>query len=166
MAAVRYWARKLLEALGTEYTILGDEPNGAFVHPAEPTASNLESVAAQAIEFGADVVFCQDPDADRLAIIDKSGSYIGEEYTLAITLAHRLTKEKGPVVINCATSRMSADIAQANGCDFHLSAVGEANVTAEMIRTNAVYGGEGNGGPIDPKVGFCSRQLCGDGPGA
>jgi len=100
------------------------------------------------------VGFCQDPDADRLAIIDELGNYIGEEYTLAITLEHALRQNPGPIVINCATSRMSIDIAERYGVKCRQSAVGEANVTDEMIRVGATYGGEGNGGPIDPRVGY------------
>lgn len=155
-------AKRLFEELGCEFKILGDEPDGQFEHVPEPTAENLKGVAEAAKSFGADVVFCQDPDADRLAIIDENGKYIGEEYTLAITLKHALQKAQASgfgqfekkVVINCATSRMSVDIAAEFGCECILSAVGEANVTGQMIESNAVYGGEGNGGPIDPRVGF------------
>jgi len=146
--------RKLLEALNCRAEHLGGTPDGMFEHPPEPTETNLQSTSQRAIEFGADAVFCQDPDADRLAVIDEKGNYIGEEYTLAITLNHALAQNKGPVVINCSSSRMSADICESHACKLHLSAVGEANVTSEMIRLNAVYGGEGNGGPIDPRVGY------------
>ena len=145
---------KLLERLGCEIEVLGEQPDGEFEHLPEPTETNLQSTIKRAVDFGADVVFCQDPDADRLAIIDEQGNYIGEEYTLAITANQRLASTKGAVVVNCATSRMTADIAANHDCEFHISAVGEANVTQKMIETNAVYGGEGNGGPIDPKVGF------------
>ena len=146
--------RVLLECLGCEFEILGEVPDGQFEHTPEPTAENLASTTAKAIDFGADVLFCQDPDADRLAIIDEQGNYIGEEYTLAITANQRLANSKGPVVVNCATSRMTADLAAKHGCEFVISAVGEANVTQKMIELDAVYGGEGNGGPIDPKVGY------------
>lgn len=146
--------KQLLEALGCDFQLMGDTPDGQFAHPPEPTETNLSSVAALAIDFSADVVFCQDPDADRLAIIDENGKYIGEEYTLAITMNHALKSQTGHVVTNCSSSRMSADIASANGSELHLSAVGEANVTDRMIELSAVYGGEGNGGPIDPRVGF------------
>jgi phosphomannomutase len=134
--------------------LIGAEPDGAFEHPPEPTAENLRTIAARAFDFGAEVVFCQDPDADRLAIIDEVGRYIGEEFTLAITLRHRVRKQPGPVVVNCATSRMSSEIAAVHHCPFYLSAVGEANVTAKMDEVGAVFGGEGNGGPIDPRVGY------------
>ena len=146
--------QKLLEALGCDFQCLGSEPDGLFEHPPEPTETNLQDTAKKSVEFGADAVFCQDPDADRLAIIDGSGTYIGEEYTLAITLNHRLSQTPGDVVINCSSSRMSADICERHGSKLHLSAVGEANVTGKMSELNAVYGGEGNGGPIDPKVGY------------
>ncbi len=144
----------LLESLDCKFECLGDEPDGKFEHPPEPTEANLQATIKRAVEFGADAVFCQDPDADRLAIIDENGHYVGEEYTLAIALNHALSMERGPVVINCSSSRMSADICEAHGCELHMSAVGEANVTDEMIRVGAVYGGEGNGGPIDPRVGY------------
>ena len=146
--------QELLKSLGCDFQCLGSSPDGLFEHPPEPTETNLQETAKKSVEFGADVVFCQDPDADRLAIIDGSGTYIGEEYTLAITLNHRLQQTPGDVVINCSSSRMSADICQRNNSTLHLSAVGEANVTGKMSALNAVYGGEGNGGPIDPKVGY------------
>lgn len=146
--------QKLLEHLGCEFQCLGSTPDGLFEHPPEPTEANLQDTTKKAAAFGADVVFCQDPDADRLAIIDSDGRYIGEEYTLAITLDHALATRKGNVVINCSSSRMSADICKSHGCELHMSAVGEANVTGKMIELDAVYGGEGNGGPIDPKVGY------------
>lgn len=152
---------RLLRELGCEVTCLGAEPDGQFEHPPEPTADNLRGVAQRAAAMGADVVFCQDPDADRLAILDESGRYIGEEFTLALVLDHVLRTRPGHVVTNCSTSRMAADLAARHGCTFSLSAVGEANVTDEMIARGAVYGGEGNGGPIDPRVGLVRDSLVG-----
>jgi len=146
--------KRLLTDLGCEAHYLGDTPDGLFTRSPEPTEENLQETTKMAASFGADVVFCQDPDADRLAIIDEKGNYIGEEYTLAITLNHALRSRQGPVVINCSSSRMSNDICQAHGCELHLTAVGEANVTNKMKELKAVYGGEGNGGPIDPTVGY------------
>ena len=146
--------KELLAALGCEFTCLGDSPDGLFTRSPEPTEVNLRETTAMAVDLKAQVVFCQDPDADRVALIDERGVYVGEEYTLAIALNHALESRQGPVVINCSSSRMSADICKLHGCELHLSAVGEANVTNKMKSLEAVYGGEGNGGPIDPKVGF------------
>ena len=153
--------RKLLEALGTQFEILGETPDGQFSHPPEPTRDNLAEVAQRAREMQADVVFCQDPDADRLAIIDQHGNYIGEEYTVALCLANRLRQQSGDVVINCATSLMNEDVTRQFDGNLHRSAVGEANVTSLMLEKNAVYGGEGNGGPIDPRVGYVRDSFVG-----
>ena len=131
---------------------MGGTPDGQFAHPPEPTAENLAGVLAQVIAAQADVGFCQDPDADRLAIIDEQGRYIGEEYTLAICVDHVLRQRQGPIVTNCSTSRMSEDLAAKYGVPFFRSAVGEANVVDAMLAHDAVFGGEGNGGVIDPRV--------------
>lgn len=153
--------KELLESLGCEVTLVGAFPDGQFLHPPEPTEKNLSSVTELARQHQAQVVFCQDPDADRLAIIDEQGTYIGEEYTLAITLAHALSQNPGPVVTNCSSSRMTVDLAKKHGVACHLSKVGEANVTDLMIEVGAVYGGEGSGGPIDPRVGFVRDSFVG-----
>lgn len=153
--------RRLLEELSCEVVLLGDVPNGQFAHPPEPTAENLDSVRRRVVESRATLGFCQDPDADRLAVIDESGRYVGEEFTLALCLDHVLRQRRGLVVTNCATSRMCEDIATQHGCTFARTAVGEANVVARMQAEQAVFGGEGNGGPIDPRVGFVRDSFVG-----
>ncbi|MDA1049420.1 MAG: phosphoglucosamine mutase [Planctomycetota bacterium] len=153
--------RNLLDTLGCQITLLGGEPDGQFEHTPEPTAENLAGVRASIVEAGAAVGFCQDPDADRLAVIDETGRYIGEEYTLVLCLDHVLGQTAGPVVTNCATSRMSEDIANKHGVEFYRSAVGEANVCTMMQEQKAVFGGEGNGGPIDPRVGYVRDSFVG-----
>jgi phosphomannomutase len=136
----------------------------------------LADIAAQARDVGADVTFCQDPDADRLAVIDENGRYIGEECTLALCVEHVLrgagaeagTGEDtggarcgGAIVTNCSTSRMSEAIAIKRRVPFHRSAVGEANVVDAMMTHGAVLGGEGNGGVIDPRVGWVRDSFVG-----
>jgi phosphomannomutase len=153
--------RRVLDELGCQVEMLGGRPDGAFEHPPEPTAANLADVRSRVTAAKADVGFCQDPDADRLAVIDETGRYIGEEYTLAICVDHVLRQRKGPVVANCSTSRMSQDVAARHGVPFFPAAVGEANVTDVMIRQRAVIGGEGNGGVIDPRVGYVRDSFVG-----
>jgi phosphomannomutase len=153
--------RPLLEQLGCDVALMGGEPDGQFAHPPEPTAENLASVLAEVTRAGAAIGFCQDPDADRLAIIDERGRYLGEEYTLALCVDHVLRRTPGPVVTNCSTSRMTEDLARKFGVPFFRSAVGEANVVDEMLRRGAVLGGEGNGGVIDPRVGLVRDSFVG-----
>jgi phosphomannomutase len=152
---------RLLSALGCEITLVGGHATGCFLHPPEPTAENLAGIREQVLDANSHVGFCQDPDADRLAIIDEAGRYLGEEYTLAICLDHVLREQKGPVVTNCATSRMAEDLAKKHGVTFARSAVGEANVVDRMLAIDAVFGGEGSGGSIDPRVGLVRDSFVG-----
>ncbi|MCO8120859.1 phosphoglucosamine mutase [Stieleria sp. TO1_6] len=154
---------RLLLELGCEITSLGETPDGQFSHVPEPTAENLTGVAEKVRQMNCGVGFCQDPDADRLALIDADGRYIGEEYTLALCVQHALScgTTRGPIVINGATSGMSERLAKQAGVTAYRSAVGEANVADKMIAEEATYGGEGNGGPIDPRVGYVRDSFVG-----
>ncbi len=153
--------RKILAELGCTITLLGETPDGQFEHTPEPTAENLAGVLAAVPRGGCDVGFCQDPDADRLAVIDEAGRYLGEEYTLAMCTAQRLRGNPGPIATNCSTSRMSRDLAARFGVPYFTSAVGEANVVDCMLEHAAVLGGEGNGGVIDPRVGLVRDSFVG-----
>jgi phosphomannomutase len=153
--------RYLLERLGCDLIHVGAEPDGCFSHALEPTEENLRHECSQVSAAGANVGFFPDPDGDRLAVVDETGRYIGEEYTLALCVEHILCQNPGTVVTNVATSRMSEDISQRYGVSFIRSRVGEANVVEAMISNNAVIGGEGNGGAIDPRVGYVRDSFVG-----
>jgi len=164
-------ARLLLESLGVEELLhIGHEQTGLFPHPPEPTQENLSLAGglADAVREGeAAVGFAQDPDADRLAIIDEKGRFIGEEYTLALCAMALLEAHSsaGPgatigrpaLVTNLSTSRMLDDVATRHGARVLRTPVGEANVVETMKRANALAGGEGNGGLIWPMV-TCVRD--------
>jgi phosphomannomutase len=153
---------RLLEQLGCTIVAIGESPDGWFEHPPEPIAENLDGVCQVVRQAGVAVGFCQDPDADRLALIDAQGTYLGEEYTFALCLEHVLaTRPAGPVVTNCATSRMAQDIARRYQVPFHRTPVGEAHVADRMLEVGAVFGGEGNGGPMDPRVGYVRDSFVG-----
>ncbi|HEX8913402.1 MAG TPA: phosphoglucosamine mutase [Humisphaera sp.] len=143
----------LLSRLGTRLVHIHGTPDGQFPHDPEPTAANLQGLADEVKRQGADVGFAQDPDADRLAIVDEHGTYIGEEYSLALAARHLLAKKPGSVAAtNLSTSRMLDDVAAQFGGKVLRTPVGEANVIQSMLAHGAVIGGEGNGGVIDPRV--------------
>ncbi len=153
--------RRLLEALGCEILIIGETPDGEFSHPPEPLAENLTAVSPLVSQQVCQVGFCQDPDADRLAIIDEKGHFIGEEYTSVLCMKRALMLSSGPLVTNCASSNMTKWLAAKHKVLFVQSKVGEANVVDVMQLHNALYGGEGSGGPIDPRVGFIRDSFVG-----
>jgi len=153
--------KKLLAELGCEVSAINDEPTGIFAHPPEPTAENIKSLCEAVKANRADIGFAQDPDADRLAIVDENGTYIGEEYTLALAAKYIFSKKKGKAATNLSTSRMIDDIAQETGCQVIRTAVGEANVAGAMLQHNCIIGGEGNGGVIDLRVSPVRDSLVG-----
>ncbi len=152
---------ELLYALGCDVIQHHCEPTGLFAHEPEPIPAHLTEVAPWVKKHGCAVGFVLDPDSDRLALIDENGDCVSEECTLALAVKYRLQQQPGAVTINMSTSRMSDDIARAAGCDCFRSAVGEANVVSLMRSTRAVIGGEGNGGVIDPRIGWVRDPFVG-----
>lgn len=150
-------ARRLLEALGCRLDHLNADDSGVFPHTPEPTPENLAFMGREITSRSAAIGFAQDPDADRLALLDEQGRYIGEEYTLALAALAVLgadpARAKGvTLAANLSTSRMIDDVAARFGATVRRSPVGEANVVAAMRSVGALIGGEGNGGVIWPAV--------------
>jgi phosphomannomutase len=152
---------QLLRDLGCEVVEHGCDPNGEFTHEPEPVPAHLVDVAPWVVRSESAVGFVLDPDSDRLALIDEHGNCVSEEATLALAVKYRLREQPGLVVINMSTSRMVEDVARDAGCVCHRSAVGEANVVARMRDLGALIGGEGNGGVIDPRVGWVRDPFVG-----
>ncbi len=143
----------LLNKLGCQLVHLNATPDGKFPHEPEPTEKNLTGLAVEVKRQRASVGFAQDPDADRLAIVDENGTYIGEEYSLALCAYWIMNRKSGVVTAaNLSTSRMIDDIAAKTGGRVVRTPVGEANVVAAMLKENSIIGGEGNGGVIDPRI--------------
>jgi phosphomannomutase len=152
---------RLLKELGCDVQVLGGVADGKFEHVPEPLEQNLRGLCDEVRRRGADIGFAQDPDADRLAIVDETGRYIGEELSIALCADLVLSRTPGPVVVNGSSSRTTADVAAKYGCAFYRSYVGEAHVAAKMRAVGAIIGGEGNGGVIEPRVGYVRDSFAG-----
>lgn len=152
----------LLYALGVkEIFKLHCAPHGNFAHNPEPIPENLTEIAELMSHAKADVGFVVDPDVDRLAIVCENGEMFGEEYTLVSVADYILEHTPGNTVSNLSSSRALRDVTQAHGCVYNAAAVGEVNVVTKMKETNAVIGGEGNGGVIYPACHYGRDALVG-----
>ncbi len=152
----------LLKALGVENILaLYCEPNGQFPHNPEPLPENLTEISKEIKKKGAHVGLVVDPDVDRLAIVCEDGEMFGEEYTLVAIADFILQHKKGNTVSNLSSTRALRDVTEKHGCSYSAAAVGEVNVVTKMKETNAIIGGEGNGGVILPELHYGRDALAG-----
>ncbi|GAB1309783.1 phosphoglucosamine mutase [Urechidicola sp. KH5] len=151
----------LLKALNVECVELYCEPTGHFPHNPEPLKEHLGDISALVVKENAHVGIVVDPDVDRLALICDNGEMFGEEYTLVACADYVLSKKSGNTVSNMSSSRALRDVTEKHGGSYQASAVGEVNVVALMKETNAIIGGEGNGGIIYPASHYGRDSLVG-----
>ena len=152
----------LLKVLGVnDVTVLNSEMNGVFAHNPEPIPENLAGICNAMSRSNYDVGFVVDPDVDRLAIVTENGTLFNEEYTLVAVSDYVLQHTPGNTVSNLSSSRALKDVTDKYGMTYTPSAVGEVNVVEMMKKTNAVIGGEGNGGVIYPELHYGRDALVG-----
>jgi phosphomannomutase len=147
--------------LGVEAVKLHCEPNGHFPHNPEPLKQHLTDLSEKVVAIGADFGIAVDPDVDRLAFMDEKGVMFGEEYTLVACADYILSHKPGNTVSNLSSTRALRDVTEKYGGTYTASAVGEVNVVNAMKASNAIIGGEGNGGIIYPESHYGRDALVG-----
>jgi phosphomannomutase len=153
---------QLLTALGvSQITVINEEVNGKFAHNPEPLPENLRALCSEVLKQNANMGIAVDPDVDRLCFVCEDGSLFGEEYTLVAVADYVLKNKKGNTVSNMSSTRALRDVTEKHGGTYTPSAVGEVNVVSKMKATNAVIGGEGNGGIIVPELHYGRDALIG-----
>lgn len=152
---------KVLEQMGVEVVKLYCEPNGHFPHNPEPLKEHLGDICKLVVDEKADFGIVVDPDVDRLAFISNDGEMFGEEYTLVAIADYVLSQTPGNTVSNMSSSRALRDITEKHNGSYQASAVGEVNVVELMKKTNAIIGGEGNGGIIYPEIHYGRDAVVG-----
>ena len=152
---------RLLERMGVACIKLFCEPNGNFPHNPEPLPENLSEIVKLVVHEKADFGIVVDPDVDRLALICEDGSIFGEEYTLVAVADYVLSKTPGNTVSNLSSTRALRDVTIKHKGNYQASSVGEVNVVEKMKATNAIIGGEGNGGIIYPELHYGRDALVG-----
>jgi phosphomannomutase len=154
----------LLKKLGVHHvTVINEKVNGHFAHNPEPLPEYLRGLCEEVVRQGADLGIAVDPDVDRLCFVNEDGTLFGEEYTLVAVADYVLSKRKGNTVSNMSSTKALRDITLSRGGVYTPAAVGEVNVVKKMKETQAVIGGEGNGGIIVPDFHFGRDALIGIG---
>jgi phosphomannomutase len=154
--------RFLRDELGCELHAISIDPEKPFPRVAEPRPDTLTELSKLVVEQKCDIGFGQDPDGDRLAVVDETGRVLDNDDVLAIAVDAVLARRVGPVVVNLTTSLVIDDVARAYGAAVYRTPVGEANVVEGMLHSKAVIGGEGgNGGVIFPAVQHCRDSYAG-----
>jgi phosphomannomutase len=152
----------LLRALGVEHvTELYCTPDGKFPHNPEPLPEHLRDLSETVIKQKAHLGISVDPDVDRLALVCEDGEMFGEEYTLVAVADYILKHTPGNTVSNLSSTRALREVTEKRGGSYSASAVGEVNVVEQMKATQAVIGGEGNGGVIYPELHYGRDALAG-----
>ena len=153
---------RLLRALGVEDVVeINCDPTGKFSHNPEPLPENLTEISSVVKNNNCNLGIVVDPDVDRLALVCEDGEMFGEEYTLVAVADYVLSNQKGNTVSNMSSTRALRDVTEGYGCSYASSAVGEVNVVEKMKETNAIIGGEGNGGVIYPELHYGRDALVG-----
>jgi phosphomannomutase len=152
----------LLKQLGVDVVHeLYCEPNGEFPHNPEPLPENLRDIAKLVVKQNASLGIVVDPDVDRLALVCEDGEMFGEEYTLVAVADYVLKHTKGNTVSNLSSTRALRDVTEKRKGTYAAAAVGEVNVVQQMKDTNAIIGGEGNGGVIYPELHYGRDAMVG-----
>ena len=152
---------KFLEKLGCKVFSINTNHDGKFNRNLEPTPESLSELSNLVIANKCDVGFAQDPDADRLVIIDENGNALNENYSLGLATLQQLNDKKGPVTVSLATSKLVSDICESKSCPIEFTRIGEINVSTQMLENGSVIGGEANGGVIWPPVHPCRDSFSG-----
>ncbi len=155
--------KELLEELGCTVNAINGEQTGEFTHEPEPLVKNLGQIKEATIKSNSDIGFAQDPDADRLVIVNEKGEILSEEYTLAFAVLNVYSRpnEIGDMAINMSSSRMCEDIVKKYDKKVLRTKIGELNVVNKMLEIKAHISGEGNGGVIYPKINKTRDSLVG-----
>lgn len=156
------YAVEFLEKLDCEVFAINTTVDGTFHRRPEPVPENLKELSQTVIDNNCHIGFAQDPDADRIVVVDEFGKPIGEQNSIVLATEHLLSQKGGKVVVNIQTTKSVADIAEKYDSECIYTPVGEINVTSRMLKESAVIGGEGgSGGIIFPDVHPCRDSFTG-----
>ncbi|MCD1293805.1 phosphoglucosamine mutase [Methanocella sp. CWC-04] len=146
----------LLRKLNCKVITLNAQVDGTFPgRNPEPTGNEINDLKAAVVAAGADIGIAHDGDADRAVFVDNKGNFINEDVLLAMMTKYKLERKPGTIVTPVSSSSVIEDIAKQYNSKVIWTKVGSIHVARKMMETDAVFGGEGNGGLIFPEFQYC-----------
>jgi len=144
------WFPRLLSGGKTEVREIHNERNPLFpdMRRPEPIDDNLQTLLKAIPELNASVGLATDGDADRVGLASEEGVFINQLQVYALLAFYLLEVrgERGPLVKTISTTSMANKLAQRYGVEVYETGVGFKFVAPEMIRVDAIMGGEESGG--------------------
>lgn len=139
-------APSVFRELGAEVHVLSAQPDGLNIN-AGCGSTHMETLQAEVVARQADLGIAFDGDADRVLMVDHTGTLVdGDELLFIIARdLHERGKLQGGVV-GTLMSNLGLELALAElGIPFVRAKVGDRYVIAELLARNWQLGGEGSG---------------------
>lgn len=144
---------RLLGRIGCQVVSLNAHPDGSFPgHPSEPSPEHAGDAAALVKRRGALCAVMVDGDGDRAVFLDEKGDFVPGDLSLAILAGEAVRRHKGSTVCTPVSSSSVVELAVRDaGGVVQYTVVGSPKVARAMVDSEAVFGGEENGGLIFPE---------------
>ena len=130
---------------GVELEVMYGELDGTFPnHPADPLQpANQRDLRARAVSGGFDLGLAFDGDADRVFVVDETGSGLSGSTTTALLAAATLRRHPGATILhNLICSKAVPEVVTELGGTPVRTKVGHSFIKQVMAETGAEFGGE------------------------
>jgi phosphoglucosamine mutase len=153
-------APQLFRRLGARVIAINDKPDGRNIN-LNCGSLHIEELQQRVVAERADLGIAFDGDADRALFVDAGGDFVDGDATMWV-LANYL-KSRGElenqVVVSTVMTNLGLEVAlRSRSIKLIRTDVGDKYVLEELVRSEAVLGGEQSGHIIFPKI-----SLAGDG---
>ena len=140
-------AEKVFKALGINYRIINNHPNGININD-NCGSTHLEGLKKYVVDNHMSLGVAYDGDGDRCLAVDEKGNEIDGDKLLAIISQHLRKKgklEKDTIVATVMSNLGLNKYARDNGLELLQTKVGDRYVLEEMLKDGYNLGGEQSG---------------------
>jgi len=150
----------VLRRLGAQVITLHNNPDGTNIN-LNCGSTHPESLMKAVVEYGADLGFAHDGDADRLLAVDEKGNLVDGDQIMvmcALKMKEQARLRNNTVVVTIMSNLGLHRALKKAGIVVKQTKVGDRYVFEEMLKSGAVLGGEQSGHII-----FLDNNTTGDG---